>query len=73
MRTTKITVIFSNDQRGITQELTKGEQSFLCGTHCLDLIYISTKYHEDILKIVYGRTDGFRHAIKIKKAKSPLK
>ena len=44
---------FYNFQRGITQKLRKGEQSFLCWTHCVDLIYISIKYHEDILKIVY--------------------
>ena len=44
--------------RGITQNIRMGKHSFLCGTHCLDLIYISIKYHEDILKIVYGRTDG---------------
>ena len=48
---------FYEFQRGITQKLRKGEQLFLCGTLCLDLIYISIKYHEDILKIVYGRTD----------------
>ena len=30
----------------------------MCGTLCLDLIYISIKYHEDVLKIVYRRTDG---------------
>ena len=40
-------------KRGITQTLRKGEQSFMFGTHCLDLIYISIKYNEDILKIVY--------------------
>ena len=40
-------------QRGITQKLRKGEQSFLFGTHSLDHIYISIKYHEDILKVVY--------------------
>ena len=50
-------------QRGITQKLRKGAQSFLCGTLCVDLIYISIKYHEDILKIVYGQTYGQRHAI----------
>ena len=37
------------------------------GTLCLDIICISIKYHEDILKIDYGRTDGLtegqRHAI----------
>ena len=40
-------------QRGITK---KGEHSFLSGTLGLALIYISIKYHEDILKIIYGRT-----------------
>ena len=29
----------------------------LCGKHCFDLIYISVKYHEDILNIVYRRMD----------------
>ena len=51
-------------QRGITQKLRKVKQSFLCETLCVDLIiYISIKYHEDILKIVYGQTYGQRHAI----------
>ena len=36
------------NQRGITQKL------FLCQTNCLDLIFISINYHEDILTIVYG-------------------
>ena len=54
---TIILLLFYNFQRGITQKLRKGEQSFLCGTLCFDLIYISIKYHKDILKIVYGRTD----------------
>ena len=49
---------FYDFQRGITQKLRKGEQSFLCGTLCHDLIHISINYHEDILKIVYGRTDN---------------
>ena len=49
---------FYDFQRDITQKLRKGEQLFLCGTHCLDLIYISIKYHEDISKIVYGQTDS---------------
>ena len=44
------------NQRGITQKLRKGEQSLLCQTNCLDLIFISINYHEDILTIVYGRT-----------------
>ena len=48
---------FYDFQRSITQKLRKGEQSFLSGTLCLDFIYISIKYHEDILKIVYGWTD----------------
>ena len=36
----------------------EGTIIFMCGTHCLDLIYISIKYREDILKIVYGWMDG---------------
>ena len=51
----------------MTQKLRKGEKSFLCGTLCGDLIYISIIYNEYILKIVYGqkdgRTDGQGHAI----------
>ena len=43
---------------GITQKLRKGEQFFSCGTHCLDLILIPIKFHED-MKIVYGQ----HHAI----------
>ena len=49
-------VFSDNFQGGIAQKLRKGEQSLLCGTHCLNLMYISMKYHEDILKIVYGGT-----------------
>ena len=39
------------NQRGITWKLRKGEQSFLCVTHCPDLhvIHIRIKLHEDIL------------------------
>ena len=51
------TIFFYEFQRGITQKLRKGEQSFLCGTLCLDLIYISIKYLEAILKTVYEWTD----------------
>ena len=54
------TRFFYSIQRDITQTLKKGEQSFMCGTHCLDIIYISIKYHEYILKVVYGRTDSAR-------------
>ena len=52
------TSFFYDFQRDMSQNLRKEEQSFLCGTNCLDLIYISIKYHEAILKIVYGRTDS---------------
>ena len=56
----RVQEFFFNDfKSGIAQKLRKAEQSFLCGTLCLDLIYISVKYHECILKIVYGQ----RHAI----------
>ena len=34
----------------ITWKIRKGEQSFLCATHCLDLIHTPIKLHEDILK-----------------------
>ena len=34
--------------RGITQNLRKGEQSFLCMTPRPDLIHISFKLYEDI-------------------------
>ena len=37
-----------NNQRGITQKLIKGKQSFLYATHCLDLFDIPIKFHEDI-------------------------
>ena len=53
-----VQVFFYDIQRGITQKLRRGEQSFLCGIHCLDLLCISIKYHEDILKIVYGQREG---------------
>ena len=36
------------NQRGITQKLRKGEQSFFKVTLCLDLIHIPMKLHEDI-------------------------
>ena len=54
--------------KGHNSETKKGEQSFVCGAHCLDLIYIFIKYHEDILTIVADgwtdrRTDGQHHAI----------
>ena len=38
------------NQRGITWKLRKGEQSFLCETHRLDLIYTPINLYEDILK-----------------------
>ena len=44
------------NQRGITQKLIKGEQSFLCRTHCLNLLHIPIQLYEDIMKIVYGWT-----------------
>ena len=34
-----------------------------CVGLCLDLIYNSIKYHEDILKTVYGLMDAQRHVI----------
>ena len=37
-----------NNQRGITWEIRKGDQSFLCVTHHGDLIRIPIKLHEDI-------------------------
>ena len=37
-----------NEQNGITWNFQKGEQSFLCMTHCIYLIHISKKLHEDI-------------------------
>ena len=37
-----------NNQRGITQKLGKGEQSFLCMTRPPDLIHIPIQLHEDI-------------------------
>ena len=36
------------NQRGITQKLRKGKQSFSCETHCLDLIHNSINLNEDI-------------------------
>ena len=55
------TRVFSdNFQRVIAQKLRKGEISLSSGTHCLDLpvIYISIKYHKDILS-----ADGQCHTI----------
>ena len=37
-------------QKGITQKLRKGDQSFLCGTHCLDLIRLSINEKLPVLK-----------------------
>ena len=37
-----------NSKRGITPKLKKGEQSFVYVTHCLDLIHIPIKFHEEI-------------------------
>ena len=45
-------------QTAITQKLRKRVQSFLCMTLCLDLIYISIKYHEDFF--VYRLTTDRR-------------
>ena len=39
---------FYNNQRGIAQKLRKGQLSFLYATHCLHLILIPIKLHEDI-------------------------
>ena len=36
------------NQRGMTQILRKGKQSFLCATRCPDLIHILIKLREDI-------------------------
>ena len=36
------------NQREVTQKLRKGEQSFLYVTHCLELIHIAIKFHQDI-------------------------
>ena len=38
-----------NNQKGITQTVRKGEQSFLSTTQRLDLIHIPIKLHIDIL------------------------
>ena len=32
----------------ITQKVLKQGLSFLCGTHCHDLFYVSVKYHQNI-------------------------
>ena len=37
-----------NNQKGMTWKLRKGEQTFLCATHCRDLIHILIKLHEDL-------------------------
>ena len=44
---------------GITQKLRKGEQTFLTGTHCLELLYIDINngHYEYILKTVNKLTD----------------
>ena len=58
---TKITAhtrFFLQFSKRHNSETKKGERSFLCGTHCFDLIYISVEYHEDILKIAYGWRDS---------------
>ena len=36
--------------REITQQASKGEQPFLHATHCLDPIYMPTKYYQNISK-----------------------
>ena len=38
-----------NNDRGITWKLRKGEQLFLCATHCSYVIHIPIKLHGDIL------------------------
>ena len=37
------------NQRGVIWKIRKREQSFLCATHCHDLIHSPIKLHEDIL------------------------
>ena len=36
------------NQREVTQKLRMREQSFLYATHCLDLIHIAIKFHQNI-------------------------
>ena len=37
-----------NFSREITERLSKGEHPYLHVTHCLDVIYIPTKYNQNI-------------------------
>ena len=58
------TKFFDNFQRGIVQQLRIGKQPIILVWDTLSLHNIhSIKYPVDILKIVYGRTDGQRFAI----------
>ena len=58
------TMFFYNFQRGIVQQLRIGKQSIILVWDTLFLHNIhSIKYLVNILKIVYGRTDGQPFAI----------
>ena len=36
------------NQRGLAWKIRKAEQSFLCATHCRDILHIPIQKHEDI-------------------------
>ena len=48
-------VFFTIFQGALLRIKESWDNHFLCGTHCLDFIYISIKYREDIFKIVSER------------------
>ena len=68
------------NQRGITWKLRKGEQSFLCATHCCDLpvIHIPIKLHEDIpngyrvmvCTRIFGKNQSKGHNLETKKGRT---
>ena len=52
-------------QRGITSKLYRQKLQFLCSSHCLMVLYISMKLHDNILKsfLVTERTQNYHSVI----------
>ena len=51
----------NNNQRDVLLEASKSEQTFICTTHCLDVIHIAMKFHQEKTKqtgLTQKRTKG---------------
>ena len=68
------------NQKDITWKIRMGEQSFLCMTHCPDLIHIPIKLHEDIPNgywvmahtRMFGKYSSKGHNLETKKGKTMI-